>query len=510
MNILALNTRLCLIVFSIAFAVFWCLSLVQADPPWEQTHKLLPSDGFLGDWFGSPIVLSGNTALIGAPFDDDDGTDSGSAYAFDITTGQELFKVTASDGASQDHFGRSLAMSGDRFLVGSPFNDALGKDSGSVYVFKSAGGRQLYKLVPSDVAVSDNFGMAVALSDNLAVIGSVGDDDNGALSGSAYVFDIFTRQQIFKLLASDGMEGDQFGNPIAVSGQIAVIGAPSSDEFGLNSGAAYVFDISTGEQLFKLVASDEAAYDEFGAAISISGNTAVITSFADNDNGERSGSAYVFDLSTGQQLFKLLASDGAAGDVFGNSVSLSGNLAIIGAKSDDDNGVDSGSVYLFDISTGEQLTKMRAPDGAPSDLFGASVALSGTTAVAGSIWDDDNRMNSGSAYVLEPQTTNYLSVDPFPLIAGQNGIFSIVQALPQERTWLLYSINGLGQTFIPPLNVTIDLNKPKIAFGPQLTDANGNLQLVLLIPHNAIVNSIWFQTVQRENVTNFFQTQIVR
>ena len=117
-----------------------------------------------------------------------------------------------------------------------------------------------------------------------------------------------------KLLASDGDADDRFGFSIAVSGNTAVIGAAWNDEDGDASGSAYVFDITTGQELFKLTASDGAAGDRFGYSVAVSGNTAVIAADMDDDNGPVSGSAYVVDVTTGQELFKLTTSDGAEFD----------------------------------------------------------------------------------------------------------------------------------------------------------------------------------------------------
>ena len=184
---------------------------------------------------------------------------------------------------------------------------------------------------------------------------------------------------------------------------------------------------------------------------------------------------------------------------------------MIGANGDDDNenSSASGSAYVFDVSTGNQLFKLHPSDGAEDDFFGYSVGISGNTAVIGALDDDDNGTDSGSAYIFQQRTTNYLTIEPFPLLAGQDGTFSMVQTLPNEQTWLLYSKKGLGQTFISQLNVTIDLSNPKIAIGPQLTDANGNLQLALSMPTVPHKINVWFQSVQHNNVTNFFRTQLI-
>ncbi|MBN1795656.1 MAG: FG-GAP repeat protein, partial [Sedimentisphaerales bacterium] len=196
----------------------------------------------------------------------------------------------------------------------------------------------------------------------------------------------FADCQRAKLLASDGEEADLFGDSVDISGDTAVIGAYGDNDNGSNSGSAYIFcfNDSSWLQQAKLLTYDGAGYDYFGYFVAISGDTAVIGAFGDDDNGGDSGSAYIFGFngSSWLQQAKLLASDGAAEDYFGFSVAISGDTAIIGAYSDDDNGYDSGSAYIFHFngSSWLQQAKLLASDGADSDYFGFSVAISGDTA----------------------------------------------------------------------------------------------------------------------------------
>ena len=179
-----------------------------------------------------------------------------------------------------------------------------------------------------------------------------------------------------KLTAGDGAASDEFGSSVSVSGDTAVIGSSQDDDNGSNSGSAYVYVRSGGvwSEQQKLTASDGAGFDRFGESVSVSGDTVVVSARIDDANGISSGSAYVFVRSGGvwSEQQKLTASDGAANDQFGVSVSVSGDTLVIGAHLDDDNGSNSGSAYGFVRSGGawSEQQKLTASDGAESDELG--------------------------------------------------------------------------------------------------------------------------------------------
>jgi hypothetical protein len=287
---------------------------------------------------------------------------------------------------------------------------------------------EVAKLVADDGATNDFFGFSVALSGDTAVIGVLRDDDNGNDSGSAYVFTRSgtTWSQQAKLTATDGAANDTFGGNVAISGDTAVIGSlgDDADVNGVDSGSAYVFTRSgtSWSEQAKLTAADGAAGDEFGYSVAILGDTAVIGAARDDDKGNDSGSAYVFTRSgtSWSQQAKLTATDGAANDRFGTRVALSGSTAVIGAILDDDNSDNSGSAYVFTQSgtTWSQQAKLTAADSATDDVFGWSVALSGDTVVIGaptSILVLPG--GTGSAYVFDINRDDIIDEDPGNLVA---------------------------------------------------------------------------------------------
>jgi len=366
--------------------------------------KLLPSDGEPYAAFGTSVAIYQLTAVVGAPWDLDVNGKTGSAYVFEYAGGawQEQDKLLATDGAVLDKFGASAALDDDTAVVGAPFHDHNGSNSGAAYVFVRAGGVwiQEAKLLPSDGAADDEFGNSASVDGDTIVLGAFGVNNH---MGSAYVFGragtVWNLQA--KLTAPDGNDVDGFGNAVAVDGDTIAIGSPWDDDNGLQSGSVFVYDRTSGPWVLraKLLASDGAASARFGYSVALDGDTIVVGADSDGDNGPGSGSVYVF-VRTGDawtQQAKLLASDGAVYNYFGTSVAVDGDLAVIGAEQ----AGSSGSAYAFD-RLGDAWTervKLISSDGAIADYFGASVAVESGRALVGAPTDNDHGADSGSAYV---------------------------------------------------------------------------------------------------------------
>lgn len=400
MNAIAFRSLLAVIVSLVGFAFF-----ASAADASNNEKKLIASDNAANDRFGYSVAVSGTKAIIGSVFNDINGIDSGAAYLFDATSGSQLFKLNASDGVSQDYFGTAVGISGNTIIVGAIGDDDKGSQSGSAYLFSSTTGNQLRKLAAGDGTADDLFGSSVAINGNYAVVGARGDNPKGSGSGSAYVFDAITGNQLWKLTASDGSPNDEFGLSVSVSGKYALIGAPGDNPKGSSSGSAYLFDVTTGQQLQKFVPSDGSAFNQFGYSVSIDGNLAVMGSPYNTVRGHSdAGAAYVFDATTGAQLLKLTANDAADVDEFG-FVSISGDLVLVGAILDDLNG----SAYLFDANTGTQLQKFTASDILPGSnaQFGYAVGISDGLSVVGA-WAHNN--TAGAAYVFVPEPSGIISV----------------------------------------------------------------------------------------------------
>ena len=378
----------------------------QSGGAWAQTQEIAGDEGASGDAFGNAIVATGSVALIGAKGATVGGnTLQGKVYVFVQnggiwTQGQVL---TADDGASNDLFGTSLALDGDTAIVGAPTLTYNFNHAGWAYVFTSSNGTwtQGQKIVPDETAIGDQFGYAVGLAGDTALITSTG---NPFAHGAAYVFrnDDGTWTESQQLAPADSASGDEFGNVLAMSGTTAIIGAQRM-MVGDHQGAAYVFSADgagTWSQARQFTEASGTSLDFFGGAVAFDGTTALIgIPGATVDGAQFQGAASFQTIEGGGALpeQEVGASDGAAGDEFGISVAVDGDTALIGASYE--NG-GQGAAYLFAQSGGvwSELQKLTASDGAANDWFGQSVALDGDTAVIGAPQYLD--FGNGAAYVF--------------------------------------------------------------------------------------------------------------
>lgn len=278
---------------------------------WRQAAKLTANDGAAFDNFGNSVALSGSTALIGADGVAVNGNfGEGAAYVFTESseTWSQSAKLTASDGAARNHFGLSVALDGPTALIGAYGATVNGNSfQGAAYVFQNSGGTwsQTAKLTASDGAASNYFGRSVALFGDTALIGANGANvNNNPSQGAAYVFikSDGSWSQAAKLTASDGVQDDQFGSSVAISGDIALVGADFATVNDHDSqGAVYMFTNSGGSwvQTLKLTAGDGMANDEFGAAVALSGTTTALVGadHATVNGNTRQGAAYHYGAS---------------------------------------------------------------------------------------------------------------------------------------------------------------------------------------------------------------------
>ena len=425
-------------------------SVVSSSWTTNPTQRLRASDAGSTDYFGHSVAISGNYAIVGATYEDGPSNNtsaSGAAYIFDITNGsgemKPIARLRASDAEASDQFGGSVGIDGSYAIVGvyaedGPSNSAT--NSGAAYIFDitNASGdmKPIARLRPSDAEASDLFGVSVGIDGNSAIVGAYyedGPNNSLTLAGAAYIFDITNAsgdmKPIARLRPSDREAGDWFGYSVAIDGSYAIVGAYTEDGTGnsaTESGAAYIFDITSASgdmnPMARLRASDAEGGDHFGWSVAISGSYAIVGANREDgpsNNASNAGAAYIFDITNAsgdmKPIARLRASDAGEDDQFGRSVAISGTNAIVGAYKEDGAGnslSNAGAAYIFDITnaSGEMkpIEKIQASDAGASDYFGGSVAISGTNAIVGAIFEDgpsNNTSDSGAAYIFNFQTT---------------------------------------------------------------------------------------------------------
>ncbi|MEP7288307.1 MAG: putative Ig domain-containing protein [Chloroflexota bacterium] len=384
---------------------------INATPFVPQT-ELIANDGTANDYFSDAVAVSGNTVIVGAP-----ATINyiGAAYVFVMTGGTWVFqaKLTASDGVASDLFGGAVGLSGDTAIVGASRNS---NQIGAAYIFVRSGTTWTpqQKLTANDGLPKDAFGTSVSIDTDTAIIGAPNTPGHSAIR-KAYAFvrsgSAWTQQQ--ELLAGDDLPTDSFGIRVAVSGDLALIGAEGQNS---NAGSAYVFARSntTWTLQQKLTASDGASGDFFGCSVAIDGTSAVIGAVGKSTS---TGAAYVFTTNgiTWSQQQKLSANDGASGDYFGEGVALSGNAIIVGNY-----GGSAPYVFTYNGVLWTQQQKLIANNDTDADYFGQSVAIDGAIVVTGFL---DN--NTRAAYVFNSNLPVITSIDHTMFTAGSTNTFTV-------------------------------------------------------------------------------------
>jgi len=500
-------------IYCIAAAV-GCMFVTPllADCPPAEVYKVIASDGGSGDELGNAVAIDGSYMVIGADHYDASPTlgNSGAVYVYDVATGLELYKFRGSDENLENRLGSTVAIEGTVAIAGAAFNtNTNGTYAGAVFVFDVTTGTELMKLTASDGHGDQRFGSAVNIDGNMAIIGALGDDNNGEYTGAAYIFDLTTGAELHKLIASDNQtERRYFGSTADIQGNYAAVGGWADNDQGSMAGSVYVFDTTTGAELYKLTPPTTGDSQSFGSGdtVAIEGDMLLVGA-----PGKGKGHVYVYDLPSGQLIGDLSTPNvsGFAGN-FGTAVDVEGDIALISASSDSSYGMFAGSAFIFDLTTGAELAKFKSSDLAAEDYFGWEVAIDGNNAVVGANFDDNaNGNDAGSAYLFNvaPQCAS-LAVSPEPLIAGQDGTFTVTDAKPSEGTYLAYSLKGVGSTFVPTLNITLDLKQPQQAGNTQSTDATGFVEWVLAIPSAAAGRNLWFQAAQFELKSNVIATSV--
>lgn len=372
------------------------------------SEKLYGPNGEFVDWFGWAIAADGANVLIASRGDDDGGNLAGAAHVYRLF-GKSLVhrqQIMPADVEPGDEFGSAVGLHGDRAIVGAWREDERGLDAGAAYIFRLDNGAWVEeaKLTASDGLPGDGFGYAAAISGNYAVVGAYARDDLGFSTGAAYVFHRtgmnWTQQA--KLLPFDVGAGDEFGFTVAMDGDVIVIGTPGYDYARPNDGAAHVFRRDGSSWVFtaRLLAIDGFDGDHFGRSVSIHGDRIVVGAGGTGDSGLSRGTAYVFAKTPLGWLFEAKLNPGPIlnGDRLGG-VAIHGKTAAIGIYNEIVDGPAIGYVRLFhrEGTTWSTGPSMNDTLAVPDDRYGNAVAISGPLVLVGSYYDGPP-YHAGSVY----------------------------------------------------------------------------------------------------------------
>ncbi|MCK4663979.1 MAG: immunoglobulin domain-containing protein [Bacteroidales bacterium] len=447
---------------------------------WQEILNAQASDGATNDDFGYCVSISGDYAIVGAHSEDHDINgenyllNAGSAYIFQYngTSWQEIQKIVASDRGQEDNFGKAVSISGNYIVVGAfrEDEDINGENTltsaGSAYIFFNNEGvwEETQKITASDREAANYFGRNVSMCENYIIIGAyenttdASGENSISKAGASYIFynNAGTWEEMQKIVASDRAFEDRFGASVAISNNYAVVGAyyENEDENGNNTlndaGSAYIFynNAGTWQEVQKIVASDRAYQDYFSISVAIYGDYIMIGAwYEDEDESggntmENSGSAYVFYNNEGvwQETQKLTASDRNIQDVFGLSISISGNYAIINSYNDDEdaNGENfldcAGSAYIFYNNAGiwEETQKIVASDRAEGDLFGRTIAIDNNIIISGAYGKNNF---TGKVYIFNANPNIVNQPSNQSINEGDNAVFSLIATGADSYQW---------------------------------------------------------------------------
>jgi hypothetical protein len=503
--------------------LFTALFLQSNAQGWNEIRKIVASDRISNDNFGGSIAVSGNYAIIGAPYVGGPSF-GGAVYIYEKSPAGiwvEVQKIRSSDIEFDDRFGVSVAISGDYAVVGANQEDhnASGGDmllsSGSAYIYeRDTGGtwNEVQKIVAPDRDFNDQFGYSVSISGTYVLAGAFFEKEDAAGgntlqgAGSAYLFERdgggnwnFAQ----KIVPADRDASDNFGRYTSLDGTYAAIGAKGEDEDATGgntmseAGSVYVFERDVAgnwNEVQKVVASDRAIGDCFSSSIAIHNNFLIVGAIGEDedtlggDTKLTAGSAYIFERDAGgvwNEAQKIVASDRSAVDMFGSAVAINGTLAIVGAHYEDHNATGSGflnnagSAYFYLRDAGgnwNEVQKVVASDRYIDDNLGTAIATNGIYTFFGTRYEDENEVgtghlaDAGSAYVFAACTTGTTTGTDTVVACNSYTSPSGQYTWTTSGTYVDNVFNSAGCDSILTINLTVNtIDTSVTAAGPILT-----------------------------------------
>ena len=413
----------------------------------ERSAMTIPSGSYLtieSDVVGiSAVVWGTEVGTLDAALDDV----SEAPIAWSQTFG--LDNPNAYGTGTTDQMGdENIAIGNNYMIIGARLEDDAGGDSsGKAYVFNTTSGTLTYTLDnpnASGTTAGDEFGFAVAVSDNYFVVSASREDDaNGADQGTVYVFDASTGN-LARTIAnpnSSYQNGDRFGQKLAMDGDTVLVGAPFTGNY---DGRAYLIDASTGSTLHTLNNPNQfgegGSDDQFGIDVAIQGGLCIVGAFhEDVVSDTRSGVAYIFNVGSGILAHTLVNpdADGNPGnDRFGNSVAIHGSYAAVGATGADDAATNKGMVYIYNTSTGALIHSLSSPDGEAIGHFHSLAMDAEYVYIAAYYATVGGYTSQGKVYVFRISTGTLVHTidNPDPDTAAVNGSTYFGYAIAANNT----------------------------------------------------------------------------
>jgi hypothetical protein len=416
----------------------------------DDLTKILASDGDSSDTFGKSVAMSGARAIVGAKGDEMGPDTTGSAYflEFNGSSWTEVQKVYASDADHLDNFGWSVAMDANRAVIGAPFAGS----GGAAYVFEhdGTGFVETHKLVPTSTPATATLGWSVAISGDVVVVGDPNQDSPNSDAGAAYVFRLngttFTEEA--RLLAIDPMDSAKFGYAVATNSTAVAVGAPFRST---PDPAVYVYEkVGTAWDNENKISQGVANW--FGAAIAMDGSKLAVGASHDATVGVDAGAVFLYEGSgIDFNLQATLTSGAEAGDVLGNSVAIDGDYLVAGGLGHSNLGLTaSGMAVVYrDVGTAWVGEMLYPPDPAHLGFFGSSVAVANDQVIGSATGVSDLGTGSGAVYTYSIPNL-VLDATPESVQAGDNLAFSACAGVPGNL--LLFFIMAVnGTPFTTPL-----------------------------------------------------------
>ncbi|MCP4136885.1 MAG: hypothetical protein GY754_38295, partial [bacterium] len=384
---------------------------------WSE-KKIVASDGEKDDSFGSSVSISsnGNTFLVGAYGNDEEGSQAGAAYTYKWN-GSSWKEEKITGGVAGENFGKSLSISsdGNSIIIGAYLNSEKGVQAGAAYLYKWNGSSWKETNKFYGKARLNYFGRSVSISPdgNSVIIGAYGNNEKGVQAGAAY---------LYKWSGSSWKETNKFygearlnyfGRSVSLSsgGSVAVVGAPGNKVGSFTSGAAYLYNWDGNSwKATKLIPDDGLSDDYFGNSISITpdGKSAIVGAPGNDGKKNNGGAAYIYKWNgSSWDEKKIMPANAQDNEGFGNSnisISADGNSVVVGATGNSDKGLNAGITYFFELEDSSwKEKKLYASDAASGDYFGGCISISsdGNTVIVGAYGNDiGEAVNKGSAYLF--------------------------------------------------------------------------------------------------------------